>query len=194
MPRLATIIACFLVAILLGVFVISPKYREYNDTNLKIKIKNIDIDNQQKYFSQIRDTSEKLKNYEEELKKINYALPKEPSLPEVLEFLTQASSQNGMTFKKLISSAVVLPKTATKASDSSSASESEKSEISPRLKEISVEFEVSGDYSSLKNFIITLEKNARLIEIESISFSSRQTKTTQGFSPTFAFKIKTYSF
>jgi Tfp pilus assembly protein PilO len=191
MPRLATIIACLLAAILLGVFVISPKYREYGDTNLKIKIKNTDIDNQQKYFSQVRETSEKLKNYEEELRKISYALPKEPSLPEVLEFLTQASSQNGMTFKKLTSSAVVLPKTATKISDSSSASESE---TPPRLKEISVEFEVSGDYSSLKNFVITLEKNARLIEIESISFSSRQTKTAEGFSPNFAFKIKTHSF
>lgn len=191
MPRLATIIACFLVAILFGAFIISPKYREYSDTNLKIKIKNIDIDNQQKYFSQIKDVSEKLKNYSEELKKINYALPKEPSLPEVLEFLTQASSQNGMTFKKLTSSAVISPKTAAKVSGSSPTSESE---TSPKLKEISVEFEVSGDYTSLKNFIITLEKNARLVEIESISFSSRQKKTAEGFSPTFAFKIKTYSF
>jgi Tfp pilus assembly protein PilO len=194
MPRLATIITCLLIAILLVAFVVLPKYREYSDANLKIKMKNIDIENQQKYFSQIKDTSEKLKNYSEELKKINYALPKEPFLPEVLDFLAQASSQNGMTFRKLTSSSVASPKAPAATASSSPTPESEKSKISPKLKEINVEFEVSGNYSSLKNFISTLEKSARLIEIESITFSSSQTKTAEETSPTFVFKIKTYSF
>ncbi|MBM3257972.1 MAG: hypothetical protein FJZ05_02040, partial [Candidatus Nealsonbacteria bacterium] len=59
------------------------------------------------------------------------------------------------------------------------------------VKEISMSLKVSGSYSALKSFLAVLEKSARLIEIEDISFSS-PTNNQDLFS--FSLKVKIHSY
>jgi Tfp pilus assembly protein PilO len=189
MSRLATIIICFLLSSIIAFFLLWPEISKYSDFSLKIRAKDIELKNQEKYFSQVRDKAEKLKGYQEELAKVDSALPNYPSLPAVLEFLVQVGSQNGIIINKIISTSVTASSKQTK---SSSTQPEPGIGIPGNLKEISIEFEVSGDYNSLKSFLSTLEKNARLIEVESISLTSKQ--NTKETLPSFILKIKTHSF
>lgn len=189
MSRLATIIVCLLLSLLIAYFLLWPEISKYSDFSLKIKAKDIELKDQEKHFSQLRDQDEQLKGYQEEIDKVDFALPNYPSLPSVLEFLVQAGSQNGIIINKIISTSVTALSKQTK--NSSTQPDSGLGMLG-NLKEISIEFEVSGDYNSLKSFLLTLEKNARLIEVQSISLTSKQ--NTKETLPSFILKIKTYSF
>ena len=61
---------------------------------------------------------------------------------------------------------------------------------SPEIRETGTNLVVAGSYSSFKNFLSTLEKTARMIELESISFS-----TLEEVGPIdFNLRIKVYSY
>ncbi|MBZ9571757.1 type 4a pilus biogenesis protein PilO [Patescibacteria group bacterium] len=185
MPRLITAIICLFLTLILGFFIIWPKYQDLRDLKLEIKTRETELNYREEYFSDLNKISEELKKYEAELSKINDALPDDPSLPSLLNFLEKASSQNGLVFKKLGSFSTVSLKKPTRT-----ATPSEQQPLSPsEIKETRLGFEVSGSYSALKNFLSTLEKSARLIEIETISFSFEE-----GEIFSFALEIKTFSY
>jgi len=186
MPRLATIIICLLISLLLVFFLLWPEIQKYRDLNLSVKIKDIQIENQDKYFSQIKNKAEKLKSYEEEISKIDSALPDDPGIPSVLEFVVQTANENGMQLTEIANTSIASAQKAT-----GNQATQEPGVINNKLKEASIEFKILGEYSALKNFIATLEKNARLIELNTINFSSEGTE--KGALPSFLIKIKTYS-
>ncbi len=186
MPRLATIIICLLLSVIIGLFLIWPKYQEFRDVQFRIRGKETEIENQEKYFSQLHDISGKLKGYEADLAKLDSSLPDSPSVVSVLNFFQKTSIQNGLIFKKTKSFSVGLSKKS--AGAQSSSQKTEEAEIASGIKEISIEFEVAGSYSALKNFISALERSARFIEVDSF-FSSGKEEVRS-----FSLKIKAYSY
>jgi Tfp pilus assembly protein PilO len=153
-------------------FFIFPKYQKFNSFKKEILAKEKELSSQEKYFETLKETSEELKKYETSLSKIDSALPQNPSLPELLNFIQKASSQSGLSLKE-ISPAVTSPL--------------EKSEI----KETRINFLLVGSYQDFKNFLFILEKSARLIDVENISFASPKEK--EGLF-NFAITIKVYSY
>jgi Tfp pilus assembly protein PilO len=105
--------------------------------------------NLENYYQQLREIFEKLKNYQDSLSKIDFALPENPSIPEFFNFIQKLASLSGLSLSKI---------------DSSLISEEE-------LKEWKINLSLKGDYNSFKNFLSSLEKSARFIEIDKISFS-----------------------
>ena len=185
MSRSILIIICIFLIVLIGFFLVVPKYKKFETLKQKIDGKETELRYIESYFSDLERLSQKLKEHESQLSKIDFALPSDSSLSllSLINFLQTANSQNGLVFKKLSSFSITSPKIAAKAPVS----------IQPqplsKIKEIHLGFEVSGSYSALKNFLETLEKSARLIEVENISFSFEEGKI---FS--FNLKIKTYSY
>lgn len=192
MPRLATIIICLFLSLLLGFFLLWPKYQQFRDLQWKIKEKEIEIHDQEKYFSQLNDISEKLKEYTPEFSKIGSALPSdlEPSLPALLDFLQKTSATNGLIFKKVTSFLIVSPK---EPSATPSSPEKEETTVS-QLKEINIDFEISGSYSALKYFLSVLEKSARIINIDLLSFSGKTGDSAKESLPSYNLKISTHSY
>lgn len=184
MPRLLTAIISLFLTLILVLFFLWPKYQKLREIQAEIKVKEVERKNQEDYISHLYELSEKLKEYQREILVIDSALPPRPDLPSLLNFLQKVSGQNGLIFKKLGSFSIALPK---------------KPEVVPGLpqetkspseiKEISLDFEVSGSYSALKNFLSSLERSARLIKLESLSFSSEEGEITS-----FKLKIKTHSY
>lgn len=162
-----------------------PKYQESEALRLKIEEKETEIRYLEAYFSNLNQLSQELEGYEVQLSKIGFALPSDSSLAliSLINFLQKASSQNGLIFKELGSFSIISPKTLTETPGLP--------ETKPpsEIKEIHLSFEVAGSYSALKNFLHTLEKSARLIEVENISFVYEEVEI---FS--FNFEIKTYSY
>jgi Tfp pilus assembly protein PilO len=169
---------------LFGLFLVWPKYQRFNTLKLEIEAREIELRYIEEYFSKLNQLSQELKKYENQLSKIDLALPPDSSLTliSLVDFVQKASSQNGLVFKKLGSFSITLPKPVLTPG-------SHRVQPLSKIKEISLDFEVSGSYFALKNFLDTLERSAKLIEVESISFSSKKEEIS-----TFDLKIKTFSY
>lgn len=144
----------FVAALAFSIFFVFPKYQEITDLKVRIEEKRIALQHQEEYSQSLRDLEKKLEDYKESLEKVDSALSEEPDIPSLFDFLQRAASENGL----------ILEKTGT-FSVSPSKSEGE-------VGEAKVSFSVSGPYPSFKGFLKTLEKSARLIELERLSFSS----------------------
>jgi len=143
----------FLLSFFLIIFLIFPKYQNLNSLKKEIFEKEDELSSQEKYFETLQKTSEELKKYAPSLSKVDAALPKNPSLPELLNFIQKTSAQSGLSLKG-ISPAATSPLKGGK------------------IKETRMNFVLVGNYPDFKNFLSILEKSARLIDIENFSFSS----------------------
>ncbi len=169
MNRLNIIIICFLSTIVLGAFLLYPKYQNFVVFEKQIKAKENELQSKQEYLSNLSENSEQLKKYQEKLLVIDAALPSTLSLPSLFDLLQKIASQNGLIVKDMNSSYVTNPE---------------------GIQEVRVDLKVVGLYSSFKSFISVLEKSARMIEIESFSFSTPQ----EGEIFDFILTMKTYSY
>jgi len=132
--------------------------------------KESDLQSEEEYFQEIEKTSEELKKYQDSLLKIDSALPKKFSLPELLNFLQKVTSQSGLSLKG-ISSVSATPL------------------LAGKIKENRLNLVLVGNYSDFRNFLSILENSARLIEVENISFSLPKEGQTN-----FNLTIKVYSY
>jgi len=171
MSKLFIISISLFCILMLGIFVILPKYQDLKILKVEVLEARTELSLREKYISQLESLSRKLQQYQQELLKIDCALPEDPNLPSLLEFLQKACSQNGLVLKE------VGPFT------SSPLKEKE-------IQETELSFKVSGTFDDFSNFLSTLEKSARLIEVSSISF----TLPEEGESFTFEMKIKVHSY
>lgn len=172
-PLPIIIIVCFLISLGLGVGLLWPKYEEIKNLQKDIKERNQELQSKEEYLLSLNKTKNELEKYEEELAKIDSALPNDSSLSSLFNFIQKVSFQSGLVFEELGSFTTLSSK---EASD---------------IKESQIDLVVAGSYISLKNFISTLEKSARLIEIERISFSSPLEKEAPFI---FNLTIKVYSY
>lgn len=141
-------------ALIFSIFFTFPKYQEITNLRGQIEEKRIAFQYQEEYLQNLRDLGKKLEDYKEPLEKVKSALPEEPDIPSLFNFLQKAASENGLILEGTDTFSVIPPKT------------------EEELGEVQVAFSVSGLYPSFKNFLNTLEKSARLIELETVSFSS----------------------
>ena len=158
MNRPIVIIICFLVVLILIFALILPKKVDLDLSQKKVAEKMTEIQGKEEYLSNLSRLSAELKNYPSSLSKIDLALPAEPNLPGLFDFLQKVTSQSGLILVSLRPSAafpaVVLE------------------ERAPEFQETRFSLEVSGSYPAFKDFLSLLEKSARLIEVEAVSFSS----------------------
>lgn len=153
MNRTIIITICLIITIALGIWVIWPQYQNLKSKQLEIKAKTIELQNETVSYEELVKTSEELKKYPEELAKIDSALPLEVSMPSMLDFLQKKASESGLNIKQFGQAPI------------------SSSKDNPKFKEYLLNLSLYGSYQNLKNFILTLEKSARVFEVESISFS-----------------------
>lgn len=174
------VIIFILISILVIVFLVFPRYQTVTGLQAQIATKREELANQEKYFKELEETLEKLKNYQGEISKIDSALPQENSFPSLSNFISKTAQSSGLVLGNI---------------GSINANPSSKF---PELKENSASFSVVGSYSSLRNFLSSLEKSARLIQIEDISFDtskeSGELLPGQEVITEFNFQIKVYSY
>lgn len=169
----------FLLSIVFVLILLWPKYQDFQILREKIERRETDLETQTAYFENLQKISTELKNYQSQLSKIDSALPKNLSLPEILNFLQYNASQSGLSFKKIGSVATV----GFQSEETGLVSE----EIT-LIKETTINLGFSGDYFSFKNFLSVLEGSARLFDFENIIFSLTEKGTE------FDLTIKTYSY
>jgi len=181
MPRILISFILIGLSVIFGVLFLWPRYQELNNLWAQIKNKELEIQYQNEYYQELNSLSQKLEERQEGLAKIDSALPSKPRLPSLLKFFQKTASENGLIL-------------------TSAGEFSIKSLPEANLKEIQNSLNLSGSYPALKNFLRALEKSARLIEVDSISFSASRLPATPGVPEAriseifnFQLKIKTYS-
>lgn len=175
MNKLITSVIFLSLALILGRELVWPNHQKLKSSEQEIKEKKVEVETKKEYFQHVEKVSEELKNYQAQLAKIDSALPLNPDLEILLHFLQETSSKSGLDLtdiKPPITQQI--------------AKEKELLEI----KEIELSFRVVGYYTAFKAFLSALERSARLIEVESISFSSSEKEEPQSFE----LKIKVYSY
>lgn len=177
------IIFILLIFLVLGtIFIWWPKYQDFSALNLKIKEKETELQNKEEYFSDLSQLSRKLKEeYSSEIAKIDLALPTDFSVFELLILLKKESSQNGLILEKF---------------DIGSIPSLGASKEPLEVREIPINISLFGSYSALKNFLSSLQKNTRIFDVKSISFSSskKEEEKKEGEIFNFNLTIKTYSY
>jgi type IV pilus assembly protein PilO len=159
MNRLTVSLILLFLALIWGIFFVMPKNEDLNLLRQNIQEKRAELQSKESYLATLTQLSQKLHEYKDSLDKIDSAIPDSPELPALFSFLQRAASQSGLILTKLdMTSAPV--------------KSSSKSEIG--VNEIRLNLILSGSYSAFKNFLYTLEKSSRLIEVESFVLTAEE--------------------
>lgn len=147
-------------------FLVMPEYKNFRILQLELGKKVAEYAAEYEYYSAIGKIYYDLQNRQEEIKKIDDALPTDPDVGKIIYFIQKTAIESGMTVKGLFLSKSSSAKTA-----------ASKTIKTNEIKDIIFSLNVSGGYTSLERFMISLEKSSRVFEINTISFAS------QTFSP-----------
>ncbi len=172
-----------LIIFLLAFFILMPKYERLNQRTAQLEQDEHDLAILEDYFTNLAETKRKLEKFETELSLIDSALPDSNDMPSVFNFIQTTTEKNG-----LMLSSVSLSSSGSKTRTTTATTETETSKVKNNPFSVSV----SGSYSAFKNFLSDIEKSARFIGIESISFSSGLYKT--GGMLSFNLQMKVYSY
>jgi len=165
---------------MLLLFLVWPNYQMFSSLQIEIERRDIELQYIEENFKKLKATSERLKSYESALEKVESALPVDPSIPSFLSFLQRASNSSGLFVKEFGTFTIRTPRVTTgNVTDSETIS----------IKTISLPIQLAGSYPAFKNFLTTLENNAKIFEIQSLSFSSSQ----EGIF-SFEINVETYSY
>ncbi|MFH1575367.1 MAG: type 4a pilus biogenesis protein PilO, partial [Candidatus Nealsonbacteria bacterium] len=173
--KIIIIVAVVVIALILAVVFVWPQYQKLQTLNFDITNKKEELLSRETYFSQVKEISTKLQEYQDALSKISDALPKESSLASLFNFLQTNSAQTGLILNKISLGGTTAP------------TESEKF-----LTETRIVIQVSGSYKAFKDFLTLVENSSRLIEIESVSIDIPNEKSEEP--PTFNLKLKAISY
>jgi Tfp pilus assembly protein PilO len=154
------------------VFLWWPQYQNFSRLRLEIREKKFALQTKKEYFSNLENIAKTLKEHSQEVAKIESALPAKVTVSDLVNFVNEISSQNGLLLQKF---EVGNP-----------------SSLGPdsNILKIPLTISVAGSYSSFKNFLAELQKSSRLLEIENISFLS----SGQSAIMSFDLKLRTHSY
>lgn len=166
------------IILLLAFFLVVPEYNTFKSLQTDLGIKKAEYSAQFDYYAAIYKTYVEIKNREDDIKKIDDALPQDPALGRLIYFLQTAAQDNGLIVKNLF------------LSKSSASSSSATNSTSDKVKDLVFSMDLSGSYSSLGGFLLSLEKSSRIFEVTTISFGAATGQSLQSFS----LQIKTHSY
>jgi Tfp pilus assembly protein PilO len=185
--RPITIALIFFAVLLLVFFLVMPEYNKFKSLETELGEKTAEFNAEYDYYQAIGVTYQKILARADDIKKVDNALPEEPDLGKLIYFLQNVATGNGMMIKNLVLSKM----TPSNAQGDSS-----------NVRDVVFSISLVGDYSSLENFMVSLENSARVFEITNISFGSSvqatfgsdqsqfQTRQTNDFN----LQIKTHSY
>jgi len=175
MNKIIIIAGGVIIALVFAVVLVWPQYQKLQLLNVDIENKKAELQSQESYFSQVKETSIELQEYSDALFKISNALPQDPSLASLANFLQINSAQTGLILKKIVLGGTSVP-----------------TEGKGPLAETQTIIQVSGSYEAFKNFLVLIEESARLINVQNISIEIPQEESEE--SPTFTLELKTISY
>ena len=164
------VITTLCLSLLLIFVLVLPAYNKLNDLNNQVFEKQISLQSQQEYFKELEDIADKIEDQEESLEKIRSAIPRGSDLANLMNYFQRSASKAGVSMKS-VSPALIA------------------STIGKKIRASKINLIIAGEYPAFKEFLTMIEKSARLIEVEDISF---QSPTEEGDPFNFNLSTKVY--
>jgi len=165
------------VILLLLFFLVVPEYKTFVSLQSDLGQKKAEFNAEFDYYAAISRIYFDLQSRQDDIKKIDDALPQNPDLGEIVYFFQLTAKQNGLVAKNLFLSKTPSVPTGSEAQSSG------------KVKDITFSISLSGDYPSLEGFISSLERSSRIFEVSNVSFESET-----GAPYTFNLQVKTHSY
>jgi len=186
--RLIAIVLILIIIVFLVFFLILPKHYEFKILQKKVAEKEAEFKARSEYYFRIQDVFEDLRRREEQLIKIDAAVPTELDFSSLLHFFQKIADENGV----ILTSLTFQKTSPLKIEKAAAAGETPEIKEEIRIQENFFTFNITSTYSAFKNFLSALESSARLIEAKSISLSSPPVQK-EGEIKSFKIEIKVYS-
>ncbi|HCC60060.1 MAG: hypothetical protein A2402_01355 [Candidatus Staskawiczbacteria bacterium RIFOXYC1_FULL_37_43] len=167
--RPITIAVCLFIVLLLIFFLVVPQYNVFKDLRVELGKKKAEYNAEYEYFSEIAKNYSQIQALEQDIEKIDDALPIGYNFGNLIYYFQNQALADGMIIKSMFLSKS--SSAGAKKTNYSYESESGESKM-PQMNEIGFSLNMTGSYSSLENFIVSLEKSARLFEVKNISFGA----------------------
>lgn len=171
----------FFIALLVIVYLILPVFSDFSNLKEELEIREKEGLAIENYYRDIHDNFNKLKEYQESLEKIDSALPADSFLPSLFHYLQKASAESGI-FLKGVNLDVVSRKTV------------EEKGATEKIQEEYISIELIGFYDGFENFLKSIEKSSRLIEIEEVQITGEGEETLAEGLLTLNLLLKVYSY
>lgn len=171
----------FFISLLVIVYLILPVFFDFSNLKEELEMREKEALAIENYYKDIHDNFNKLKEHQENLEKINSALPADPFMPSLFNYLQKASTENGV-FLKGVNLDVISRKTATGE------------ETIGKVQEEYVSVQLVGFYDGFENFLKSIEKSSRLIEIEEVQIVKEGKETLAEGLSTLNLLLKVYSY
>ena len=141
------------IILLVGGFFWWPRYENFKDLKSRVAQKEKEAIMEANFSADIKETLKKLENYKEETERIESAIPDDPSIPELFNFIQSESRYNGLILTNIQADRIVV------------------AETNPDMEKALISVSLSGAYPSIKNFLSSLHRNVRLIGVDSVSLT-----------------------
>ena len=170
----------FFISLLVIVYFILPVFSDFSNLKEQLEMREKEALAIENYYKDIHDNFNKLKEHQESLEKIDTALPIGSFMPSLFNYLQKASTENGVFLKSANLSVVSKKKTG--------------EEAAKEIEEEHVNIELIGFYDGFENFLKSIEKSSRLIEIEEVQIRKEgEGVSAEGLS-TLNLLLKVYSY
>lgn len=178
------IVLIIFTTIALVFFLAIPKFNEFKNLQTELGVRKAEFNAKYSYYSEITKDHFIIQSRQEDIKKIDDALPEDPDFGQLIYWLQKKASESGIVVKNLY------------------LSQGSGDKKQATVNDITLSFDLMGSYSSLANFLQVLERSSRIFEATSISFSSpRQSESSEQGEPgqtqeafNFSLSIKTHSY
>lgn len=179
-----------LAILLLGYFVLLPKYREVKSNRAVLQQKQAEVQTKQSQLSSIQALVDELLAKRQELESIDEALPPAPYIPELLANFDHLAKQSGVLISNL---SVSTPADSSSPTASSAANRGKRWESilssTEKLGAIDIDLSINGQYANLKTFLMNVEQNLRLLDIKALVLGSTSERSQN---QEFSVKLQTY--
>jgi len=176
--------------ILIFLFVI-PKYKESIELQKSVAQKQAEYNVKGDYYIKLLSTVKSIDERQDLLQKIDSALPSNFSLAPIVYFIQKKSIESQLTIKSITFSGGhdTLPINFNEQVGNSSGKNG-----GTGIKSIILTVNLSGSYQGLKLFLYSLERSARLFQVENISFVPVGISSPQGSGTSVLDQARTYDF
>jgi len=155
-----TIIISLFLSVVLTFFFAYPKYKEFKSFQLQLSQIEAEYNAKYEYYAKVKTVYAELQEKKDNIARLENAIWSENSYGPLMYFFQQKAVENGLVARNLY-----LTKTAPINSESD-------------IKSISFSLDLLGSYSAFKNFLLALERSARVFDVTNVSFSSSILATT----------------
>ena len=159
------------VAGLAAYFLLLPKYQDIRQQQRLLKAEEQKLQSNKFVFDDLKNLIAELEEKRESLSAVDKSIPASPEIPELLANLDFLANQSGLTFTSLQLSQAESIETAAEGLEVEQFGRQVMLQNNTEgLGIMQIDLKMIGGYSGLKNFLLNLEQNQRLMDIQEMTF------------------------